>query len=146
MNEKYRGRGNDIGQMGQGRKGRAREMSKYKNKQGSQGYWEKVEIVQQFGIESINKIFPALGTSVPLDPDLVRVLGPDSDLDSGSGSEYTGLVGCGPGPGLVPGPGLELGPWIKVSPPLVEPFVGGQDSDLDTCHGDGPGSGSGGAI
>ncbi len=52
--------------MGQGRKVRAREMSKYKNKQGSQGYWEKVEIVQQFGIESINKIFPALGTSVPL--------------------------------------------------------------------------------
>jgi hypothetical protein len=32
-------------------------MSKYKNKQGSQGYWERVEIVQQFGIESIKKKF-----------------------------------------------------------------------------------------
>ncbi len=125
MDEKYRGRGNEIGQMGQGRKGRARGMSKDKNKQGSQGYWENVEIAQQFGMENIYKIFSALGTSVPLDPDLVRVLGPDSDLDSGSGSEFTSLVGCGPGPGLVPGLGLELGPWIKVSPPLVEPFMGG---------------------
>ncbi len=59
--------------MGQGRKVRAREMSKYKNKQGSQGYWERVEIDQQFGIKSINKIFPALYMSVPLTLALVWI-------------------------------------------------------------------------
>jgi hypothetical protein len=42
--------------MGQRRMERTRGMSKYKNKQGSQGHWEKVEIDQQFGMESINKI------------------------------------------------------------------------------------------
>jgi hypothetical protein len=64
MNEKYRGRGNDMGQMGQGRKVRAREMSKYNNKQGSQGYWEKVEIVQQLN----NNNFPRLHVRPLLHP------------------------------------------------------------------------------
>ena len=59
--------------MGQRRKVRAREMSKYKNKQGNQGYWERVEIDQQFGIESIIKIFPALCMSVPLTLALVWI-------------------------------------------------------------------------
>jgi hypothetical protein len=59
--------------MGQRRKVRARGMSKYKNKQGSQGHWEKVEIDQQFGIESINKIFTALYMSVPLTLALVWI-------------------------------------------------------------------------
>ena len=48
-------------------------MSKYKNKQGSQGHWEESEIDQQFEIESINKIFTALYMSVPLTLALVWI-------------------------------------------------------------------------
>ncbi len=73
MNEKYRVRGNEIGYMGQRRKVGAREMSKYKNKQGSQGQWERVEIDQQFGIRKHNRIVPAIYMSVPLTLALVWI-------------------------------------------------------------------------
>ncbi len=38
---RYRVRGNEMGLLGQRKMVRARGMSKYKNKQGSQGHWKK---------------------------------------------------------------------------------------------------------